>query len=62
MKNPVTAAAPTTPICLDLGVAGTTLNEANELICEAMEFHLQVMRQHGDPIPAPSATTEYISV
>jgi hypothetical protein len=32
------------------------------VIREAMEFHLEGMRQHGDPIPAPSATTEYISV
>jgi predicted RNase H-like HicB family nuclease len=45
-----------------LGVAGTTLNEVKELIREAMEFHLEGMRQHGDPIPSPSATTEYITV
>jgi predicted RNase H-like HicB family nuclease len=45
-----------------LGVAGTTLEEVKELICEAMEFNLQGMRQHGDPIPTPSATTEYITV
>jgi predicted RNase H-like HicB family nuclease len=45
-----------------LGVAGTTLEEVKELIREAMEFHLKGMRQHGDPIPAPSATTEYITV
>ncbi len=45
-----------------LGVAGATLDEAKELIREAMEFHLEGMRRHGDPIPAPSATTEYISV
>ena len=45
-----------------LGVAGTTLNEVKELIREAMEFHLEGMRQNGDPIPAPSATTEYITV
>jgi predicted RNase H-like HicB family nuclease/predicted RNA binding protein YcfA (HicA-like mRNA interferase family) len=45
-----------------LGVAATTLDEVKELIREAMEFHLEGMRQHGDPIPAPSATTEYITV
>jgi predicted RNase H-like HicB family nuclease len=45
-----------------LGVAGTTLDEVKELIREAMEFHLEGMRQHGDPIPSPSATTEYITV
>jgi predicted RNase H-like HicB family nuclease len=45
-----------------LGVAGKTLEEAKELIRGAMEFHLEGMRRHGDPIPAPSATTEYITV
>ena len=49
-------------ICRGLGVAGKTLDEVKELIREAMEFHLEGMRQHGDPIPAPSATTEYITV
>ena len=45
-----------------LGVAGDTLDEVKELIREAIEFHLEGMRQHGDPIPDPTATTEYISV
>jgi len=44
-----------------LGVAGITLDEVKELIREAMEFHLEGMRQHGDPIPVPSAVTEYIN-
>lgn len=45
-----------------LGVVGKTLDEAKDLIREAIEFHLEGMRQHGDVIPAPSATTEYITV
>lgn len=45
-----------------LGVAAATLDEVKELIREAVEFHLEGMRQHGDPIPTPSATTEYITV
>jgi predicted RNase H-like HicB family nuclease len=45
-----------------LGVGGRTLDEVKELIREAVEFHLEGMRQNGDPIPAPSATTEYITV
>jgi len=45
-----------------LGVAGVTLEEVKELIREAMEFHLEGMRQHGDTIPTPSAMTEYITV
>jgi predicted RNase H-like HicB family nuclease len=45
-----------------LGVAATTLDEVKELIREAIEFHVEGMREHGDPIPAPAATIEYISV
>ena len=45
-----------------LGVAGKTMEEVKQLIREAMEFHLEGMREHGDPIPAPSATTESITV
>jgi predicted RNase H-like HicB family nuclease len=45
-----------------LGVAATTLDEVKELIREAIEFHVEGMREHGDPIPTPAATTEYISV
>jgi predicted RNase H-like HicB family nuclease len=41
-----------------LGVAAKTQDEAKELIREAIEG----MRQHGDTIPAPCATTEYITV
>jgi len=33
---------------------GKTLDEVKDLIREAVEFHLEGMRQHGDPIPAPS--------
>ncbi len=45
-----------------LGAAGRTLDEVKELIHEAVEFHLEGMRANRDPIPAPSATTEYITV
>ena len=45
-----------------LGIAAETLEEAKELIREAIDFHLEGMREHGDQIPVPSATTEYISI
>jgi len=45
-----------------LGAAGKTLDEVKDLIREVVEFHLEGMRQHGDPIPAPSAITKYITV
>jgi predicted RNase H-like HicB family nuclease len=45
-----------------LGVAGATLDEVKKLIREAMDFHLEGMKEHGYPIPEPSAVTEYVSV
>lgn len=45
-----------------LGVAGKTQDEVKELIREAVEFHLEGMRRHGETIPEPSTTTEYITV
>ena len=45
-----------------LDAAGKTLDGVKELIREAVEFHLEGMRAHGDPIPAPSAMTEYITI
>jgi len=45
-----------------LGIAAETLDEAKELIREAIDFHLEGMREHGDQIPVPSATTEYITI
>jgi predicted RNase H-like HicB family nuclease len=45
-----------------LGVAGTTLDEVKQLIREAMDFHLEGMREHGDQIPEPSVVTDYVSV
>lgn len=45
-----------------LGVAGSTLDEVKQLIREAMDFHLEGMREHGDAIPEPSVVTEYVSV
>ena len=45
-----------------LGIAAKTLDEAKNLIREAIEFHLEGVREHGDAVPVPSATTEYITV
>jgi len=42
-----------------LGVVGDTGEEVEQLIREAMPFHLDGLREAGDPIPAPAvvATT-----
>ena len=53
------ACAPDLP---GLGAAGKTLDEVKDLIREAVEFHWEGVRAHGDPIPAPSAMTGYITI
>jgi predicted RNase H-like HicB family nuclease len=45
-----------------LGVAAKTIEEAKELIREAIDFHLEGLREHGESVPVPSTTTEYITV
>jgi predicted RNase H-like HicB family nuclease len=45
-----------------LGVAGKTLDEVKGLIREAVEFHLQGMREHGETVPQPRESTEFITV
>lgn len=45
-----------------LGIAAKTLDEAKELIREAIDFHIEGIRDRGDAVPVPSATTEYITV
>ena len=41
---------------------GRTIEEAKDLIREAIEFHLEGVRERGEAIPKPSATTEFITV
>ncbi len=36
--------------------------EALRLIQEAVEFHLEGMREDGQPIPEPSSSIEYVEV
>ena len=41
---------------------GDTLEEAKAEIREAIEFHLEGMREDGLPIPKPSSWAEYVEV
>ena len=41
---------------------GDTLEETKQMIQEAIEFHLEGMRQEGLPIPEPTTHTGYIEV
>ena len=41
---------------------GATLAETEAAIREAIEFHLDGLREDGSPIPPPSSRVEYVEV
>jgi predicted RNase H-like HicB family nuclease len=45
-----------------VGVAAETLKETERLIREAIQFHIEGLRLHGEPIPLPTSICEYIDV
>ena len=53
------AYVPDLPGCVSVG---DTLEEAKAEIREAIEFHLEGMREDGLPIPKPSSWAEYVEV
>jgi predicted RNase H-like HicB family nuclease len=58
-ENNYSAYVPDLPGCM---AAGATVEEAEQLIREAIEFHLTGLREDGVPIPQPSSQVEYIEV
>jgi predicted RNase H-like HicB family nuclease len=58
-ENNYSAYVPDLPGCI---ATGTTIEEAEQLIREAIEFHLTGLREDGVPIPLPSSQVEYIEV
>jgi predicted RNase H-like HicB family nuclease len=53
------AYVPDLPGCI---ATGETVAEVERLIREAIEFHLEGLRDDGDPIPPPSSRVEYVEV
>lgn len=53
------AYVPDLPGCV---AVGETQNEVEALIHEAIEFHLEGLREDGQPIPRPSSTVQLVSV
>ncbi len=53
------AYVPDLPGCV---AAGETRGEALRLIREAIEFHIEGLRQDGHPVPPPSSTSEVVDV
>ncbi len=42
--------------------AAETKEEVLQLIHEAIEFHVEGLREDGQPIPEPSSSIEYVEV
>lgn len=53
------AYVPDLPGCV---ATGASLDEVEAQIREAIEFHLEGMREDGVPIPAPQSRVEYVDV
>jgi predicted RNase H-like HicB family nuclease len=53
------AHVPDLPDCI---AVAETKQQVLELIREAIEFHLEELREHGQPIPLPSSSVEYVEV
>ena len=53
------AYVPDLPGCI---AAGETKEEVIKLIHEAIEFHIEGLKENGEPIPNPSSSIEIIEV
>ena len=51
-ENSCSAYVPDLPGCI---AAGETIEEVRELIAEAIEFHIEGLREDGDVVPQPSS-------
>lgn len=55
----VGAYVPDLPGCV---AVAETRDEAKQLIREAIELHIESLREHGEPIPQPHSSVELIPV
>jgi predicted RNase H-like HicB family nuclease len=53
------AYVPDLPGCV---TTGETIEEVEQQIREAIEFHIRGLREEGSPIPEPSSKVNYIEV
>lgn len=53
------AYVPDLPGCI---ATGSTVEETESLIREAIEFHLEGLKSDGLPIPVPSSHVEYVDI
>lgn len=53
------AYVPDLPGCVS---TGTTVQEVEDRIREAIQFHLEGLREDGQPVPPPSSRVDYVEV
>jgi predicted RNase H-like HicB family nuclease len=53
------AYVPDLPGCI---TTGSTLSEAKRNIREAIELHLEAMREVGEPIPTPTSDVDFVEL
>jgi predicted RNase H-like HicB family nuclease len=58
-ENNYSAYVPDLPGCV---ATSATLEEVENEIREAIEFHLEGLREDGEQIPQPSSQVEYVDV
>ncbi|MDZ7843053.1 MAG: type II toxin-antitoxin system HicB family antitoxin [Gammaproteobacteria bacterium] len=58
-KSSYGAYVPDLPGCV---AAGDTKEEAIRLIQEAIEFHIEGLKEEGEPVPPPSSSVEFVEV
>ena len=55
--NGYDASVPDLPGCI---AAGDTREETEALIREAVAYHVEMLREHGDPVPEPQASASLV--
>lgn len=50
---------PDLPGCV---ATGDTIEEVRKLMQEAIQMHVSSLREHGEPVPPPSSSAEYLVV
>ena len=58
-RSNYSAYVPDLPGCVATGVS---IEEVEREILEAIQFHIEGMRQDGEDVPEPSSTVEYIDI
>jgi predicted RNase H-like HicB family nuclease len=53
------AYVPDLPGCV---ATGSSVDEVEREIREAIELHIEGMREDGDPIPPPSSSVQYVEI